>query len=165
MEGKRWWLWSSSCWWIETMSLNWGHKWAYCLSSKCYMGVEKHDGMTRDLLIRPPELSGKLICNKAGESDEENDEFCLTKYRFHTLKGLLICCKIVRHAADGFTSLRRNAWCIFLSPLKIHHPRPELNPWTLGPTASTQTMGRKWMWVAIRTLEHFILWNSEVRNM
>jgi hypothetical protein len=36
--------------------------------------------------------------------------------------------------------LQRKLCCRFLSPLKIHHPRLGLNPWTLGPVASTVTI-------------------------
>jgi hypothetical protein len=35
---------------------------------------------------------------------------------------------------------RRKACCEFLSPLKLHRPRPCLNPGSLGPMASTVTV-------------------------
>jgi hypothetical protein len=59
------------------------------------------------------------------------------KYVCHTPQGSLACRKILRHGTDGFTSLRRKSCCGFLSPLKIHRPRPSLNPRTLGPMTST----------------------------
>jgi hypothetical protein len=40
---KNWWW---SCHWGETMSLNCGHKRAYCSSPRWYMSMEAHDGMT-----------------------------------------------------------------------------------------------------------------------
>jgi hypothetical protein len=36
---------SCSCRWVETMSLNCGHGWAYCSFPRCYMSVERHGGM------------------------------------------------------------------------------------------------------------------------
>jgi hypothetical protein len=56
-------------------------------------------------------------------------EFCLRNISIHARKVLL-------HAVNPL----RRKWCYgFLSPLKIHQPRPELNPQTLGPVASTLT--------------------------
>jgi hypothetical protein len=49
------------------------------------------------------------------------------------LQGSLTCLKILRRAADG----RRKLCYGHLSPLKIHRPRPGLNPRYLGPMAST----------------------------
>jgi hypothetical protein len=71
--------------------------------------------------------------SKGGGTGEENDEFCLMKYLFHTSKGALTCREMLRYGADGFTPIQRKAFCEFLSPLKIHRPRPGLNPRTLGP--------------------------------
>jgi hypothetical protein len=49
-------------------------------------------------------------------------------------EGIFICCKILRHEADGFTSPPDVIIRICFA-LKIHRPRPGLNPRTLGPVA------------------------------
>jgi hypothetical protein len=54
------------------------------------------------------------------ELGKENDEFYLTKYLFHNPKGSLICRKILRRGADGFTSPPKEGLLQTLSPLKIH---------------------------------------------
>jgi hypothetical protein len=41
--------------------------------------------------------------SKAKVIRKENDEFPLAKYLFHTSKGYIICRKILRHGANGFT--------------------------------------------------------------
>jgi hypothetical protein len=41
--------------------------------------------------------------------------------------------------ADGFTSSPKEVMRLILSPLKVHSPRPGLNPRTLGPVANTIT--------------------------
>jgi hypothetical protein len=46
------------------------------------------------------------------------------KYYCHTPQGFLTCLKILRHGADGFTSLRRKSCEGFLWALKIYRPRP-----------------------------------------
>jgi hypothetical protein len=40
------WSYCCSCRWGETISLNCGHQRAYCSSSRWYMSMESHDGMT-----------------------------------------------------------------------------------------------------------------------
>jgi hypothetical protein len=62
-----------------------------------------------------------------------------TKYLLHTPQGSLPCSKILRHGANGFTSAPKEVVKPILSPLKIHCPRPDLQPHTLGPMASTPT--------------------------
>jgi hypothetical protein len=39
--------------------------------------------------------------SKTGRTDEGNDDFCLTKYLFHTSKGSLTCREMSRHGAGG----------------------------------------------------------------
>jgi hypothetical protein len=47
------------------------------------------------------------------------------------------CRKILRHGTDGFTSPPKKVVLWILTPLKIHCPRPSLNPRTLGPVPNT----------------------------
>jgi hypothetical protein len=61
-------------------------------------------------------------------------EFCLRNISIHARKVILHAVNL-RHGTDGFTSPPKEV----LSPLKIHRPRPELNPRTLDPVASTLT--------------------------
>jgi hypothetical protein len=69
----------------------------------------------------------------------EGNEFFLTKSLFHTSKGSLICCKLLRHLADGLLSFRRKTCCGFLLPSKAIALGGITNPRTLGPVASTLT--------------------------
>jgi hypothetical protein len=46
--------------------------------------------------------------------------------------GILTCFKIFRHVTDGFISLPKEVVLRFLSPLRVHRPRPGLNPANLG---------------------------------
>jgi hypothetical protein len=39
-----------------------------------------------------------------------------------------MCRKMLRHGIDGFTSPPKEVVLRILSPLKIHRPRPDLNP-------------------------------------
>jgi hypothetical protein len=57
----------------------------------------------------------------------------------NALKVFLICRKILRHGANGSSSLRRKTCCGFLWPIKIHSPRQSLFPLSLGTMASTLT--------------------------
>jgi hypothetical protein len=68
--------------------------------------------------------------HKVGGTGEGNDKFCLTKCLFHTSQ---------RSLTTALLLLRRKACYRFLLPLKIHRPRSDLNPRTLGPMASTLT--------------------------
>jgi hypothetical protein len=87
------------------------------------------------LLIRPPELSGNSTSSHlVAKQKELAKEIINLAVRSN---GSLTCSKILRHMADGFTSLRREACCGFLSPLKVHRSRPVLNSRTLDPSAST----------------------------
>jgi hypothetical protein len=55
------------------------------------------------LLIHPPHFSGNLNSGHLVAKQEKlegNYAYCLAQYLFHTL-----CRKILRHGADGFTSL------------------------------------------------------------
>jgi hypothetical protein len=63
------------------------------------------------------------------------------KYLFHTPQDSLTCRKIMQYVADGTTSPKKVVLRI-LSLIKFHYPRPDLNPWTLGPMASTVTTRR-----------------------
>jgi hypothetical protein len=67
-------------------------------------------------------------------------EFCLRNISIHARKVLLHAVNL-RHGTDGtaLLPLRRKLCYGFLSPLKIHRPRPGSNPLTLGPVASTLT--------------------------
>jgi hypothetical protein len=67
-----------------------------------------------------------------GGTGEVNDEFCLTKYLFNTSKDFLICRKLLRHLADGFTFIPKAGVLHILSTLKISRLRPTLNLAYLG---------------------------------
>jgi hypothetical protein len=63
----------------------------------------------------PGNPTSTIISSEAGGTGEGKDEFCFTKYLFHTLKGSLTCCKILRHGADCFTfSLKEGVLRIFV---------------------------------------------------
>jgi hypothetical protein len=53
----------------------------------------------------PGNPTSTIITSETGGTGEGKDEFCFTKYLFHTSKGSLTCCKILRHGADGLLSL------------------------------------------------------------
>jgi hypothetical protein len=72
-------------------------------------------------------------CSKAGGTGEGNYEFGRTKSLCSYSKGSLTNRIIL-------LPLRRKACCGFLLPLKLHRPRPGLNPRTLRPMASTLTV-------------------------
>jgi hypothetical protein len=80
------------------------------------------------LPIRPRELTGNNTAESSSiktlGTGKGNYKFFLPKYLFHTRKGSLTCRKILRHAADGFTSLRTKECCEFVLPLEDHRPRP-----------------------------------------
>jgi hypothetical protein len=84
-------------------------------------------------------ITAESSSSKAGGNGEGKINVCLTKYLFHSWKGSLTCCKILRHGADGFTPLRSKSCCGFLSTLKIHLSPLGVNQQTLGPIASTLT--------------------------
>jgi hypothetical protein len=53
------------------------------------------------------------------------------------LKGPLTCRKILQHGTSGFTSHPKESVLQIFIALKNPSPRPGLNPWPLGPVAST----------------------------
>jgi hypothetical protein len=55
------------------------------------------------------------------------------------LKGSLTCHKILRHETSGFTSHPKESVLRTFIALKNPSPRPGLNPYPLGPVASTLT--------------------------
>jgi hypothetical protein len=61
----------------------------------------------------------------------------LPKHLFHISKGSLTCRKILQHETDGFTPPPLKEGLLIFILLKVHRPRPGLNPRTLGPMAST----------------------------
>jgi hypothetical protein len=72
------------------------------------MNMENHHGMIS--IGETPDSSTTALwqsyrqssSNKAGGTGKIN-EFCLTKYLFHSSKGSVICCKIL-HVVNAFTS-------------------------------------------------------------
>jgi hypothetical protein len=106
----RWW----SCQWSETTSLNCGQQRAYCSTPRWYTSMENSGGMmsTEDnsWLVHQNSLAVLLAESSSSKQEEQ-------------FTGLLVsdffkCRKMLRHAASGFTSLRRKACYGFLSPLK-----------------------------------------------
>jgi hypothetical protein len=63
----------------------------------------------------------------------------LVKYLCHTPQGSLKCRKVLRHETDDFTSLPKEVVLRILSPIRIHRPRPGLNPRAIDQLASTIT--------------------------
>jgi hypothetical protein len=59
------------------------------------------------------------------------------KYLFYTPQGSLTCRKSYDMGPTALLPLRRKSRYGFVSPLKIHRPRPGMNPRTLGTMAST----------------------------
>jgi hypothetical protein len=81
------------------------------------------------LAVLPAETSGE---NKRNGWRSENFSYQYLKY----LKGSLTCCKIL-HRTSGFTSHpKERVLRIFIA---LKNPSPGLNPWSLGPVASTLT--------------------------
>jgi hypothetical protein len=74
--------------------------------------------------------------NKAGGTGEGNDKFGLSIF-VHTMQVSLTCRKLLRHGAGDFTSPPKKGVLKIFIALKIHRPRPGLNPRTLGPMAGT----------------------------
>jgi hypothetical protein len=104
---------------------------------KRYRQGKTPDSSTRAL--RQSYKQSNLVA-KQEELAKENDEFCLTKYLFHTSKGSITCHKILRHGADFFTSHPKMSCSAgFLSPLKNPSLSAGLNPRSLGPVTSTKT--------------------------
>jgi hypothetical protein len=89
------------------------------------------------LLIRlssPSVLLAESSSSKAGGTDEGN-EFCLTKYLFHTSNDFAV--KFYDMGPMTLLPLRRKACCTCLSPSNIH--RPSFNPRNMARMASTLT--------------------------
>jgi hypothetical protein len=72
----------------------------------------------------------------------------LTKHLFHARKVLLHAINL-RHGTDGFTSPPKEVVLWIFITLKIHRPRPGLNPQTLGPVASTLLLDHRGRLVVI----------------
>jgi hypothetical protein len=66
----------------------------------------------------------KPCSSKAGGTGEINDNFCLTKYLFHTSKASLTCCKIIQYGTDGFTFSPKEGMLRFLIAINIRRPGP-----------------------------------------
>jgi hypothetical protein len=77
--------------------------------------------------------------SKGRGSGEGNYEFFVTKYVFHAWKGCQHDVKSYEMGPTALLPLRRMTCCVFLWQLKIHRPRPGMNPRTLGPIASMLT--------------------------
>jgi hypothetical protein len=95
------------------------------------------------LHIQPPEISDSNQQRQLVTKQEKLGKTCLlilqAKYLCHTPQGSLTCRKLERHGADSFTSPPKEVVLRILSPLKIHRPRPGLNPRNFGPMASKIT--------------------------
>jgi hypothetical protein len=74
---------------------------------------------------------------KQEELGENMAEFCLRDIPFHTRRNLWHDVKSYDMGPTALLPLRRKSCHGFLLPLKIHRPRPNMNPWNLGPVAST----------------------------
>jgi hypothetical protein len=71
--------------------------------------------------------------------EKHDRSILLTKHLFHACTVLLHDVNM-RHGNDDFTSpLQEGVRAADFITLKIHRPRPGLNPRTLGPVASTLT--------------------------
>jgi hypothetical protein len=70
---------------------------------------------------------------------ERNENLAVWSISVHTWKGFFMCHKIVRHGTSGSTSPPKEGVLQMFITLKNPSPRPGLNPWTLGPVASTLT--------------------------
>jgi hypothetical protein len=68
-----------------------------------------------------------------------NYEFGLTKYLYSYFEAIFTCGKILRHEADGFTSLLKKGVLQIFIVLKNPSPRPDLKSRPLGPIASMLT--------------------------
>jgi hypothetical protein len=110
------------------------------------MGMENHGGVMAargKQLIRPPELCGslnKLSSSIAGEYEKEIMNLAVRSTFVRTKKGFLHAVKSYNMRPTALLPLRRNACCGFLSTLKVHRPRPGLNPQTVDLMASTLTI-------------------------
>jgi hypothetical protein len=133
--------WLLSCRWGETMSPPTGlwfiHRW--------YMSMVNHGGMIStqynswfvhqsSLAVLPAEP----FSSKVGGTDKGNYEFRLTKYLCLYFKGMFnMPWNLNEMGLTAVFPLRRKVYCGFLSPLKIHRPRPSFKPRTSLRMAST----------------------------
>jgi hypothetical protein len=94
-------------------------------------------GTTPCLSTRAPRQSYQQshIVGKQGEIMD----LALRSILVHTSKGSWTCRIIWRQGLTAVLPFRRKERCRILSPLKIHRPRPVLNPRTLVTIASTLT--------------------------
>jgi hypothetical protein len=58
----------------------------------------------------------------------------------HTSQVTFTFCKILRYGASSFTSAQKEGVLQVFVTLQSPSPRPDLNPQTLGPMASTLTI-------------------------
>jgi hypothetical protein len=89
----------------------------------------------------PTELSDSNQQTPSSKAEETWREVSVTFPTSITfiLQVSLKCRKILRNGTIGFTSPPKEVMLRILSPLKIHLPRPGLNPRTFCPVASTLT--------------------------
>jgi hypothetical protein len=93
------------------------------------VGYQPHDRPGSSHPDSPPQTSN----SEAGEPWVRNGHWILPTSIYHARRVLLHAANLW-HGTDSFTSPATD----FIT-LKIHHPRPDLNPRTLGPVASTLT--------------------------
>jgi hypothetical protein len=92
-----------------------------------------------DYTTRADKYQQKHLVSKQGVGDK-SPWIVPTKYLCHTPQGSLTCRKILRRGANGFISPPKEVVLWAFIVLKIHRPRPGLNPRTLCPVASTKTL-------------------------
>jgi hypothetical protein len=98
-------------------------------SPRWYTSMENHGAMISkgenswsDHQNSPTILPAESTSSKAGGIGEGSNEFCLAKYLFHTWKGSLTCCKILRHGGERiyFPSEWRRAMGVY----RLKNPSP-----------------------------------------
>jgi hypothetical protein len=101
------------------------------------------------------QIPAETPSSEAGKLGEKLPWILLTKYLLHTPQGWLTCRKILRR----FTSPPNKIALRILSALKIHHPRPGLNPQTLDPMASKiNTRPHRTTYVNITYNRYLTIW-------
>jgi hypothetical protein len=120
-------LWSCR-WWGETISLNYGHQWAYCSSPRWYMSMENCGGYDIDrvkLLIHPSELAGNPssshLAASRGNGQREWWIWPCKVFLFILASDFLHAAKSYDMALPALLPLRKKACCRLLLPLKTHH--------------------------------------------
>jgi hypothetical protein len=88
----------------------------------------------------PPELSGNPTSRDIWKQVGGMEGLRILRIQYpRYVNASLTCCKILRHVISSFTShLKESVLWNFIA-LKNPSPRPGLNPWSLGPVASTLT--------------------------